>query len=395
MNLSFLLPSALAALAAIALPLLVHLSRRVEQKRTDFAALRWLRANLRPRRKLLLQERVLLALRILLLIALALYLAQPVLRRPMAPEHWVMVVPGAEFAAQKNLPDAKKSQWHWLAPGFPPLEKPPVASVLPVSSLLRELDAILPASTRVTVLVPVHLSGLDAERTQLSRSVDWRIVPGKMLSPTHTDKAQPIKLAVRFDAAHAQMVRYFQASLAAWQSNAKQPQREALDSADSSTALPKQDVVLVWLASGELPENLLQWIRSGGSVLLLNESRFPNSNTMRFVWHDVSWRSAKGDALLKHTVLGSGQIWQWQQQLTPQTMPALLEADFAEQFRAVLSQPLPAPTQSLASLQKPLHTLPAWPELPTPISTWLVLVIALLFLAERWLASTKNRWATP
>ena len=44
MNLVFLLPAAFAALAALFIPLLIHLARRSEQRPTDFAALRWLRS---------------------------------------------------------------------------------------------------------------------------------------------------------------------------------------------------------------------------------------------------------------------------------------------------------------------------------------------------------------
>ena len=43
MSLALLLPAGLAALAALLLPLLVHLARRSEQRPTVFAALQWLR----------------------------------------------------------------------------------------------------------------------------------------------------------------------------------------------------------------------------------------------------------------------------------------------------------------------------------------------------------------
>ncbi|MFT4198344.1 MAG: BatA domain-containing protein, partial [Pseudoxanthomonas sp.] len=51
MSLTLLLPAALAALAALALPLLIHLARRSQPHSTPFAALRWLRAAPRPRRR--------------------------------------------------------------------------------------------------------------------------------------------------------------------------------------------------------------------------------------------------------------------------------------------------------------------------------------------------------
>lgn len=395
MNLSFLWPAALVAIAAIALPLLIHLSRRSEQKLTDFAALRWLRANLRPRRKLLLQERLLLALRILLLIAVALFLAQPVWLKSPAAEHWIVVVPGAQYQAEKDLPEGKNVHWHWLAPGFPELDQIPNTTVLPISSLLRELDARLPKNTRITVLAPSLLSGLDAERVQLSRVVDWRIVPGKMPRIVSNEKLAPIKLALRYDAAHKQNLRFFRASHAAWQSQLPEAQRVALDSAVSQSALPNQDTVLVWLADGELPENVLQWIRLGGSVLVSNESIISNSKNSNHTWSEYSWRSANGDALLKHSVLGKGRVWQWQQALTPQAMPALLDADFADRLQSALSGPLSAPTQSVASLHTPLKAQLAWPELPTHISDWFALMIAALFLCERFVATAKNRWASP
>ena len=67
MNPVLLLPAGLAALAALALPLLVHLSRRQQQRPTVFAALRWLQARPRPRRRIRFDELLLLAVRLLLL----------------------------------------------------------------------------------------------------------------------------------------------------------------------------------------------------------------------------------------------------------------------------------------------------------------------------------------
>src|SRR3546814_2031747 len=46
-----LFPAALTALAALALPLLIHLTRRSDRQLLDFAALRWLRAKECARRR--------------------------------------------------------------------------------------------------------------------------------------------------------------------------------------------------------------------------------------------------------------------------------------------------------------------------------------------------------
>ncbi|MGH8499280.1 MAG: BatA domain-containing protein, partial [Methylococcales bacterium] len=158
MNFALLLPSALLALTALVLPLLIHLSRRSEQKPTDFAALRWISAQLRPRRKLVFQEILLLLLRLLLLIALAFFLAKPVSMQSASPKHWVIVLPGANVDMAKDLPSRQTSEWHWLAPGFPDFEGIRMSSDIPLGSLLRELDAQLPANTAITVVVPETLS---------------------------------------------------------------------------------------------------------------------------------------------------------------------------------------------------------------------------------------------
>ena len=52
MSLAWLFPAGLAALASLLLPLLIHLARRDEQRLLDFAALRWLAARPRPRRRI-------------------------------------------------------------------------------------------------------------------------------------------------------------------------------------------------------------------------------------------------------------------------------------------------------------------------------------------------------
>ena len=97
-----LLPIGLAALAALLLPLLVHLARRSEQRVVPFAALRWLKALPQPRRRHRFEELLLMLVRLLLLAALALLLAQPVLfgrpdRRPR-----VAVAPGVDIAASSR-----------------------------------------------------------------------------------------------------------------------------------------------------------------------------------------------------------------------------------------------------------------------------------------------------
>lgn len=78
---SFLNPLLLAGLAAIAVPVAIHLLNRRRFRRVDWAAMRFLKAALeKNRRRLQLEDVVLLALRCLLIGLLAFALARPALR---------------------------------------------------------------------------------------------------------------------------------------------------------------------------------------------------------------------------------------------------------------------------------------------------------------------------
>ena len=388
MNLALLLPSALLALTALLIPLLIHLSRRSEQKPTDFAALRWISAQLRPRRKLVFQEIFLLLLRLLLLIAIALFLAKPVSMQSVSPKHWVVVVPGSNVAAAKDLPFGKRVEWHWLSPGFPEYDKKPDISNIPLSSLLRELDTQLPANATLTLVVPESLSGLDGERIRLSRNVNWKIVPGKALIDATIENAQPIRLAIRHDEKHLDAATYFRAAHAAWQTAKKPDEKDILDSADISSALQPNRSALIWLASGELPANIRLWAEQGGTILVSKDAVVPEIKS------GVSaWRNEHGTSLIVAAPLGQGRVLKWQQELKPAAMPELLDADFPQRLTALL-QPKPlAPTRAFAKSQTPLIGAKAGPEAPQSLQTWLALLIAFLFLLERWFANASRRWS--
>lgn len=388
MNLALLLPSALLALTALLIPLLIHLSRRSEQKPTDFAALRWISAQLRPRRKLVFQEILLLLLRILLLIALALFLAKPVSMQMSLPEHWVVVAPDVDIAATNNLTIDKAAKKHWLSQGFPNLDEKPDHTDIPLASLLRELDAQLPANTALTVVVPEQLSGLDGERIRLSRKVEWKIVPGIMPTTSTPENTKPIHLAIRHDEKHADAAIYFRAVHSAWQAELKAGDKMPLDSADISLPLTPNVTTLVWLSYGELPAEIRDWINKGGTLIVSKDSVVPEIKS-----GVAAWRNEAGKALLLAAPLGQGRVLQWKQDLKPAAMPELLDADFPQDLMSLLQAKPLAPTQALANTQTPLTGAKAGPEVPQSLQTWLALLVALLFLLERWLANSSRRWS--
>lgn len=411
MSLGLLLPIGLAALAALLLPLLLHLDRQSESRPTDFAALRWLSARLRPRRQLRLEELWLLLLRLLLVASVALLFARPVLFGAQGGTPWVLVAPGVDLAAARAQGTPPDAQWHWLAIGFPPIEAAPPTGRQPLASLLREIDASLPANTALTVIVPAQVDGLDGERPRLARRIDWRMLRDGGAAPKKASDAVaagrevaplPPKLFIRHAADRAASVRYLRAATIAWRvsatpaSDAMPASRssagpaEAFDDGPVSQPIPADARWLAWLAPGELPPAIRAWVEGGGVALLDERVVLPAG-----VHGVASWRDANGDVLASTAALGKGRVVILGRPLLPETFPSLLSPEFPAGLRAAL-EPAPSPPQrAYSQALKPLPGGPRFPETPQPVDTWLALLAAALFALERWFASSTRRGRAP
>ncbi|PZO10532.1 MAG: hypothetical protein DCF27_02570 [Lysobacteraceae bacterium] len=386
MSPGLLAPLGLAALAALLLPLLVHLARREEQVPTDFAALRWLAAKFRPRQRLRFEEKMLLALRLLLVAVLALLLAQPVLFGGRGDAAWLVVLPGASPADALALPEG--AQRRWLAPGFPSLDAPMPTGPVATGSLLRQLDAELPAGTPLTVLVPKTFDGADGAQPQLSRAVDWRVGSG---APARAapDAVAPFALSVRHAPDREAALPYLRAAMAAWHPGDDGALAASLDIAGTDAELPGKTRAIVWLDSGDLPAPVLEWIRDGGTVLLDADATWPLAKAGAVTGHDSA-----GQALAREAALGRGRVVQFTQPLLPAAMPALLQPDFPERLRALTQAAPAAPTRADARAYVPRTGGASFPETPRDLSPWLLWLAAALFALERWLASGR-RGASP
>ncbi|AOF97671.1 BatA domain-containing protein [Sphingobium sp. RAC03] len=379
MGFSLLFPAALAALLALLVPLAIHIARKSEQLPTDFAALRWLRSKPRPRSRLRFDEWPLLLLRLLLLALVALWLAQPVLSGAGDDTPYVAVVPGAQID-RAQFTDARV---HWLAPGFPSIEEAAPTGPLPVASLIRQLDADLPTGTPLTILTPQVIDGADAARLHLSRKVDWRIGPGTMASPK-TAAAPAPTVAIRYDAAHRPALRYLRAAAMSWQ-----PTERPIDSAPLDSPLPDRQHVLIWLAGGTLPDSVTDWVTQGGTALIASDATAPKATPA------PHWRDALGIPLVEGAPLGAGRWLRFTRPLRPADMPALLDGDFPAQLRRLLAPALSPPARVAAADYAPLPGGRAYDQQPEPLRPWLALLIALLLIAERWLATRRSRGVSP
>jgi hypothetical protein len=381
MSFGLLFPAALAALAALVLPLVIHIARKSEQQPTDFAALRWLRQKPKPRSRLRFDEWPLLLLRLLLIALAALWLAQPVLFGGGSSTPYVAVIAGAQVDAAA----LEGRRVHWLAPGFPAFDEARPTGPLPVSSLLRELDASLPAGTPLTIIAPSTLAGADAARVRLSRPVTWRVTPGQMPTPAVVLPAPP-RLAVRYDSAHRPALRYIRAAASAWQQVGKAAD---MDVAAAGAPLPKRDRALFWLVGGTVPADVVEWARSGGTLFVPSDALLPNQQ------HSVvTWRGPQGESLGEALRIGKGRLLRFSRPLDPARMPALLEPDFPDGLRAMLSQP-PPPRMVRAADYAPLGGARPYDQAPIPLRSWVAVLIALVLCIERWLATSRRRSVAP
>ena len=395
MNLALLLPAGLAALAALLLPLLIHLARRSEQRPTAFAALRWLRQKPKPRHRIRFDEWPLLIVRLLLLILLALLLARPVLIGAASDDPWVAVVPGVDLQQARAIKAPENARRHWLAPGFPSLDSSQQGRAAPatpasVTSLLRELDASLPRGVALTVLVPAQLDGVDGQRPVLSRRVEWRVVAGtNPKAPATNTVAMPV-LSVRHAPDREAALRYLRAANAAWHEPGSRASAPMQDVAPAGQALVEKTKYLVWLAPGQVPQAVSDWIRAGGIALLDAQATLADAPPMAALWRDDA-----GATVVEGARYGNGRLMRLTRALTPQALPALLEADFPQHLRSLFDAPRPVPARVLAVDHVPATGGPMFPQSPRDLQPWLLVLIALLFLLERWMASSTRRRVAP
>jgi hypothetical protein len=379
-----LLPAALGALAALLIPLLVHVARRTETREVVFAALRWLAPKARPRSRPRLDERMLLTVRLLLLAVLALCLARPVLWGAQDGRGVVAVAPGLDAPAFATDGDDRRTVW--LAPGFPPASGEAPQGRADLVSLLRQLDAELPAGAALEVVVPAVLDGVDAERPRLSRAVAWRVVSDPP-PPAAARPPAPPRLVVRYAPDAAERVRWFRAAAIAWAEPGAAP---AFEAETVERPIPAGARHLIWLAPGPAPDALAAWARGGGTVLLAHDATLSKAAEPAPVWRD-----AAGAPPATARAFGRGRVVHLTRPLQPASLPALVEADFPDALQRLL-QPPPPPARVRAVDHAPTAGVVAASERPfRDLGPGFALLAALLFLAERWLATRARPAALP
>ena len=187
---TWLSPLWLAALAALAVPILIHLRRRRVGRRIQVGSVRHLAGAARPRRRQLrLRDPWLLALRCAILALMVLGLAELALRpERQAARDWVLVDPSllrdSTLLRSDRLLDSLRragTAVRQLAPGFPAadLGRPITGADAHTDlwSLLRTADEVLPSGSSILVVVPAELSLARGRRPALATRVTIRRAP--------------------------------------------------------------------------------------------------------------------------------------------------------------------------------------------------------------------------
>ena len=376
MSFGLAFPLGLLALLGLALPLLVHLARREQQQPTMFAALRWLRAVRRPRQKLRLEQWLLLALRLLLVAGFALLLAAPWFLRDEGDAARVLVHPALAPPATDADADVR-----WLAPGFPRIDTAAPEPRQPLASLLRQADAELATGRPLVVHVPAIIDGADGERPRLSRPVQWLVDASPPVTDAMPPAPSPPVMVIRHAPDLAGQARWLAAAQTAWFVTAGQEDAK-VDIAPLDAPWPADTKLLTWLAADQLPEPALAFANNGGTLLLGETTTWPLPAPAEAVWRDD-----KGEVLLGAARHGQGRVLRFAAPLEPAAFPELLDASFPQWLQARLQAPPPAPTRVDSPAYAPLPGAAAYAPPNQPLAPWLAVVLAALFLVERWLAA--------
>ena len=339
--LAFAEPLWLLGLAAVGLPVALHLRGERPGRVVRVGSVRWLEgapAAWAPATRL---TRIpLLLLRCSVVATLALALARPYASG--APGHsagaWVLVAPEV---ARHPLPDSLRrlGPARLLAAGLPPLdETTPAPPMFPTDiwSLLREADAAAPAGIRLVLVAPATLRLLHGARPELRHEVQWHAVAGDSTMPGAREALGAVTILA--GTGRDQDARYLAAAFrAAATARREDATIAALPAADSARGVVTPWIA--WLGPLPVPAALERRLREGARLLT-------DGDTSAVAEGDrVVWRGADGGPLLVAHARGRGVHYRLRGRFHPSALPAVLRPEFAEWIDTLWA---PAPLRATA-----------------------------------------------
>lgn len=449
----FLYPLGLTALLALAVPLVIHLLSRKPGKTVKVGSIRLLESSESRRLKSLrLTDVPLLLLRALLLAALAFLLAQPVWIKKknnaqLKPTGWILIAPELLGRAPDRQVDhlidsllTEGNELHLLAADFPSLKMASGGSLgdleadsnepLHLWSLLREIDAALPANAPLWVFAPDRLALIHGERPVLKRTVQLRLVENdgnpaddRFEFPAQVDS---ITITILYDHQRQEEARYVQTGLEAVAEFGRMPVViTAHLLSDDSEPIRYGDWIFR-LSAQPIPQDLLRQIEQGVCLLsdaatleyervesvILMDGQSPGApprlerRVAAKKFGAALWSDGFGEPLLECASLGKGRHYLFHSRFNPAWNELVLDAKFPEWLFSLLTQRDGAVADgnsmnrfsdlrriSSTQAQPKSQTagtaptaLPASTSLHFPL--WMFVVI--LFVCERWWSERKS-----
>jgi hypothetical protein len=389
---AFAEPLWLLGLAAVAVPVALHLRGERPGRVVRVGSVRWLEGvpsawTPAPR----LTRVPLLLLRCAVLAALALALAGPYRTGPSGASSsaWVLVAP--EVVRRAPLDSLRRlGALRLLAPGLPALDAVPRVSrdsPTDVWSLLREADVRASAGTRFVVVAPRTLRFLRGVRPELRRDVDWLAVAAEPSRPDGSGEGGAVTIFAspeRQDDARY-LAAAFRAAVAARGAN---DEVVVLSIADSMQA--SGTPWIAWLGAWPVPALLERRVAEGARLVTDGDT------TVLAAGDRVIWRGPDGGPLLVARSRGHGMHYRLSGRFHPSALPAVVRPEFAD-WIDTLWAPAPlrraAPDLRVSRLQgvaaagdsprgAPLEAPPPL-ERRSPAAVMLLLLAALCWIAER------------
>jgi hypothetical protein len=428
--LAFTTPAALWGLAALAVPIALHLwSRRAGRPVRVGSIALFAGAPPPVARRLRLADPWLLALRCAVLATLVGALAGPVWHTGARADGttWVLVAPevladSSSAARLDSLIDGHAER-RLLAGGLPPLTPSDRAAATSVRirptdpwSLLREAAFLAPPGTRFVVVAPAALPAPAGDRPVLRNPVTWIPLGPAPAAPRAAMPPAARLVRVYSDAERREDARYVAAALEAAAAATGIP---AVVSSREAAA-PPHDVAehadwIVWLAARPPPGELQREVRGGATLLVDAGGAAPveRAGELRTitahaggpvptVWRRAGlsnatgpraplWTDDRGTALLTAERLGAGVVLRFDSRFHPAWSDLVLLPAFPQAVAALWAEPGPEPpprrltaTQILPDRASGSGPRPAGPTRDLYHLFWLAAVV--LFFWERRLA---------
>ena len=357
-------PLGLASLAALLVPLIIHLARRRAEQPIRVGSLRHLPATAAPRRaRWRFTEPWLLAVRLLVLALLALFIARLFLRGD-PPERGpvsILVVPSGvpEDSLRRFLPAFDSV----LAAGAE-LRRTPMADLW---SEIAELDAALPPGSTMSIAAPIELR-LTGVRPALGSSVALHRIPtpASSVPAPVAPTSRTLRVVVAADSAHVVQAQRVAAAFRA----VAELRGDSLELVETAT-VPAGDAWIVWLSDADPTPGHLAAVAAGATLLT---ARVPGTKA---VPRSISVEPVERGLVIIVPPLGAPSL--------DGTFPGLVARIWPDPTRLA---PTDSPLRRVAASQlQPAHGSTARTAAPRTEPGPVLLVLAFaLFLVERWLA---------